>query len=66
MVSCPNCGWEGKEEDLVAKEGGLLLYDLVLKGQYGLDMTRMNYHCPKCDTIVKTKRKSEIEALENI
>ena len=66
MVFCSCCSWEGDENELVEKEGAFILYDYVLSNAYSLEMKRMNYHCPKCDSIVKTKRKSEIEALENI
>ena len=66
MVFCSCCRWEGNENELVEKEGAFILYDYVLSNAYSLEMKRMNYHCPKCDSIVKTKRKSEIEALENI
>lgn len=66
MVFCSCCGWEGNENELVEKEGAFILYDHVLSNAYSLEMKRMNYHCPKCDSIIKTKRKSEIEALENI
>jgi len=40
----------------VPKEGGLLFYDILFKDQFKIEMTRMNYHCPKCGNMIESRR----------
>jgi predicted RNA-binding Zn-ribbon protein involved in translation (DUF1610 family) len=55
-LRCHGCGWEGQETDLVEKEGGLIYYDFLAKEYLGMEVTRSNNHCPKCDEILRSHR----------
>ncbi len=55
-MKCYNCGWEGKEDDLVEKPGELMFYDYVLANTLSLEVTRTNHQCPKCGTTLKSHR----------
>ncbi|OPY33225.1 MAG: hypothetical protein A4E32_00899 [Methanomassiliicoccales archaeon PtaU1.Bin124] len=55
-MRCFNCAWEGPEEELVEKPGSLIFYDFVAQQTLGMEVTRSNQHCPKCDSILKSHR----------
>lgn len=55
-LKCYNCDWEGKEEDLVEKQGSLLFYDYVASNTMMLDVTRTDHHCPSCQATLKSHR----------
>jgi hypothetical protein len=55
-LRCHDCGWEGKREDTVSKEGGLLFYDHFYKSVYNIDIVRMNYSCPRCGAQIESRR----------
>jgi len=55
-VKCYKCEWEGREEDLVEKPGDLMFYDYVAANTLMIDVTRTNYLCPKCGTMLKSHR----------
>jgi hypothetical protein len=56
FLRCPKCEWEGDKKDAIAKEGGLIFYDFLFKDQFKMEITRMNYFCPKCDNMIETRR----------
>lgn len=55
-LRCPKCDWEGEKKDSDAKEGVLIFYDLLFKDQFNVEMTRMNYFCPKCGGMIESRR----------
>lgn len=56
MGKCASCGWEGKREEMQSKEGGLLFYDHFYKTTYNIDITRVNYFCPRCGAMIESRR----------
>jgi hypothetical protein len=55
-LRCPRCDWEGDKKDSDAKEGGLIFYDHFFRDQFKIEMTRMNYFCPKCGNMIESRR----------
>jgi len=56
MTRCSACGWEGKREEMVSQEGGLLFYDYFYKNNYNIEIIRMSYLCPHCGALVESRR----------
>lgn len=56
LLRCPSCDWQGEKKDAETREGGLLFYDILFKDQFKIEVTRTNYHCPKCGTMVESRR----------
>lgn len=56
LFKCFNCGWEGKEEELVEKPGNLMFYDYIAINTTGLEVTRSDHLCPKCGQMLRTHR----------
>jgi len=54
---CLKCGWAGKREELVERQGNLLFYDQSMNLMYSMGVTRWNLHCPKCDGIIKSESR---------
>ena len=56
MVRCYKCEWEGDENELVEREGNLLLYDNLLKEKTTVEITRKDRLCPKGGEMLFGKR----------
>ena len=56
LLRCPICDWEGDKTDADARKGGLLFYDILFKDQFKIEVTRTNYHCPKCGNMIESRR----------
>ena len=56
-MKCYNCDWEGREEELIKEQGNLMFYDYVLiNSTKDVEVTRINYMCPKCGAMIKSRR----------
>lgn len=57
IIKCYCCEWEGEEEELAQEPANLMFYDQVLMDSLqGVEVTRVNLICPKCGTMVKSRR----------
>ena len=56
-MKCYKCDWEGEEEQMVERPSGLFLYDYVIAEKIKMEVTRSNYHCPRCENILVSHRK---------
>lgn len=55
-IKCHNCDWQGREEDLLERPAGLQLYDYVAMQSLKTEVTRAEYLCPRCGTVLKSHR----------
>jgi hypothetical protein len=55
-LRCSRCDWQGEKKETDSTEGGLIFYDILYRDAFNVEMSRMNYYCPKCGNMIESRR----------